>query len=87
MESMEIKCIKCGRVKAVRKLGSGHCFCDHCKIEFDPVDDGDVGYGSQERYAERKEEYQLRQQGRLKREERNRDQLFWRFADRRRRDD
>jgi len=38
--------------------------CDSCKMLTDGIDDGDVGYGRQDRHAERKEEYQIRQKNR-----------------------
>lgn len=65
--SKPIKCIQCGRIKAVRKLADGTCWCDHCNIRFDPVDDGTTGYGRPDNNAARNEEYIMRKQGRLKR--------------------
>lgn len=64
MTRYDTRCIQCWRMHAVVRRADGHCFCEHCRITFDPVDDGDVTYGDPARYAERKEEYQRRRQGR-----------------------
>jgi hypothetical protein len=37
-----------------------------CKMDFDGVDDGDVGYQRPERIASRREEFQLRAKRRLR---------------------
>lgn len=35
-----MKCIKCGRVKAVVAKKDGTYYCNHCGITFEPEDDG-----------------------------------------------
>lgn len=52
------KCPKCGR--KVVPIEDKLFRCDHCNMLTDCEDDGTVGYGSQQRYAERKEEYENR---------------------------
>lgn len=59
-------CIKCHRDSQVRKRTARTWFCDACKIEFDPLDDGEKG-GNPARRAEDKEEFELRQKARRQR--------------------
>lgn len=60
-------------------------FCPKCKMQTDCQDDGDIGYRSQERYAERKEEFQIRQRERERQNKtRQMDRLMGKFGDRRR---
>lgn len=58
------RCPWCGNARRVYAHGSREFFCDGCKRIFDGIDDGDVGYQGPERYAERKEAFQLREQAR-----------------------
>lgn len=67
-----VKCPRCGR--PTTQLEAKLWRCDRCRVLTDGIDDGDIGYGRQDRYAERKEEYEERQRRRLSR----------RFGDRRR---
>lgn len=62
---MEKRCPKCGG--PVINMDTRLYRCDNCKMLTDCEDDGDIGYRSQERYAERKEEYELRQKQRAQR--------------------
>ena len=48
------KCPKCGK-RNVRPSGDRNWFCGECRMEFDPTDDGEVGYGSPSRRLEREE--------------------------------
>lgn len=57
------RCPRCKR--PVVKIEDRLYRCDNCKMLTDCEDDGTVGYGNQERHAERKEEYELRQKKRL----------------------
>jgi hypothetical protein len=66
------RCPKCGGCDLVA-LEAKLYRCERCKMLTDCQDDGDIGYRSQGKYAERKEEFELRQRERLSR----------RFADRR----
>lgn len=59
---MEKHCPKCGG--PVINMDTRLYRCDHCKMLTDCEDDGDISYMRQDRYAERKEEYQLRQKRR-----------------------
>ena len=36
-------------------------FCPHCRIEFEPESDGDIGYGDPARIAERREQREIRE--------------------------
>jgi hypothetical protein len=52
---------KCPRCKGLlQQLEEKLFWCSGCKMRTDGIDDGDIGYRSQERYAERKEEFQIR---------------------------
>ncbi len=59
-------CPQCGADKQVRQQESHPpmYICDRRNMQFDGIDDGVVGYGRQDRYAERKEEYEIRQKQR-----------------------
>lgn len=56
---MEKRCPKCHG--PVINMDTRLYRCDSCKMLTDCEDDGDISYGRQDRYAERKEEYQNRQ--------------------------
>lgn len=58
-------CPRCNSNAKSRKQEDKLFICGRCNMQYDGIDDGDVGYGSQERYAERKEEYLARQKQRL----------------------
>lgn len=60
------KCPLCGKAKHVRVNGPRDFTCMDCKMDFDGVDDGDVGYQRPERIASRREEFQLRAKRRLR---------------------
>ena len=64
------RCPKCGG--PVVNMDTRLYRCDNCKMLTDCEDDGDIGYKSQERYAERKEEYELRQAARRNQQQRKR---------------
>lgn len=70
---VKLKCPKCNG--PVVPMEDKLYRCDRCRMLTDCQEDGDIGYGNQERYAERKEAFQARQ----------RDRLNNRFSDRRRR--
>jgi hypothetical protein len=53
-------------------------------MQTDCQDDGDIGYRSQERYAERKEEFQIRQREREKHRQEQQKRLMDKYGDRRR---
>jgi hypothetical protein len=55
-------CPRCGR--QCTRMEDRLYRCETCKMLTDGIDDGDVGYGRQDRYAERKEEYLLRKKQR-----------------------
>lgn len=76
---------RCPRCQGpVRQMEPKLFRCDQCKMLTDCQDDGTVGYGSQIRHAERKEEFQIRQRERQERLKENRSRLFDRYGDRRR---
>jgi len=41
-----VRCPKCRRIKCVKDGPDGTKICGHCHLQFEPVDDGDIGYGS-----------------------------------------
>lgn len=59
------KCPRCN--SSVIQIEDRLYRCDRCKMLTDCEDDGDIGYGRQDRYAERKEEYHIRQRERMER--------------------
>lgn len=67
---MEKRCPKCGG--QVINLDTRLYYCENCKMNTDCEDDGDIGYSRQDRYAERKEEYELRQKQRAQRNSKRR---------------
>lgn len=70
LRNVMTKCIKCGRIKAVKPQGDKAFWCKHCNITFDTEDDGNVGRLRPEQNAMRNEEHKLRMQGRLPRKTR-----------------
>lgn len=58
-------CPKCGTNKHARQQEAKLFLCGRCNMQYDGIDDGDVGYGRQDRHAERKEEFEQRQKARL----------------------
>lgn len=59
------KCPKCqGTDLVLRETNPDVYMCNRCKMLTDLQDDGTVGYGSQSRHAERKEEYEIRKRQR-----------------------
>lgn len=65
-------CPRCRTAKCVRVKEDKLFICDNCHGLFDGIDDGDIGYGRQDRYAERKEGYENRQRQRQREIERRR---------------
>jgi hypothetical protein len=61
------KCVRCGSQKHVHSEGSNphQFYCGRCKISFEDVDDGEVGYGNPERFATRNERHESNQRDRL----------------------
>lgn len=55
------KCPLCKTSKYVRVNGPKDYTCLDCKMDFDGVDDGTVGYGRPEKYAERAERRQQKE--------------------------
>lgn len=64
---MEKRCPKCGG--PVVNMDTRLYRCENCKMLTDCEDDGTVGYMRQDRYAERKEEYERRQAARQQRQQ------------------
>jgi hypothetical protein len=60
------RCIKCGSARHVRTSGTTPraFYCAKCGIEFEDIDDGDVGRGRPDRIAIRREEYAIRERER-----------------------
>lgn len=52
----QTKCPLCGRIKKVVQRRDGTFWCNHCNVQFDDQEDGDIGYGSPESNAIRNEE-------------------------------
>jgi len=49
------RCPKCGRKSYLSGSGS-HCwYCHYCQMEFEDIDDGDLGYGQPSKRLERQE--------------------------------
>jgi len=65
-------CPKCGSRKRVIPAGDNvHTFaCLTCQCCFEDVDDSDIGYGDPARYAERREEFAIREKARRERMQR-----------------
>jgi len=59
----EATCPRCHHRTAATS-GHRNFWCHKCKMEFDPSDDGDVGYQRPERIAARREEFLIRQRQR-----------------------
>lgn len=55
-----IRCIKCGRINAVKKISDDEYSCTHCNIRFDPADDGDIGKGGPDARLNRRGNRRLR---------------------------
>lgn len=61
------RCPRCGRRTATPSAANPHAwFCHHCTMEFEDVDDGDVGYGRPEKRIEREERVRERQHTRAR---------------------
>lgn len=56
------RCPRCRQL--VDSMGDRLYWCAQCKMMTDCEDDGDIGYMPQDRYAERKEAYEIRQRNR-----------------------
>lgn len=56
------RCPRCRQM--VDSMGDRLYWCTQCKMMTDCEDDGDIGYMPQDRYAERKEAYEIRQRNR-----------------------
>ena len=56
------KCPRCQRKTATTSGTTPRAyFCPHCRIEFEPESDGDIGYGDPARIAERREQREIRE--------------------------
>lgn len=64
---MEKRCPKCRG--EVSNVDTRLYYCASCKMYTDCEDDGTIGYGRQDRHAERKEEYERRQAARQQRQQ------------------
>jgi transposase-like protein len=54
-------CVRCGSPRQVRTSGTTAraYYCGKCGIEFEPEEDGVVGYGRPEKYAVRNEAHAI----------------------------
>ncbi len=66
-DETRIKCPMCGKAKHVVIHGPHDYACLNCKMNFDGIDDGDIGRGRPDRNAERREEYRNRRNRRQQR--------------------
>ena len=55
------KCPWCGTDKHVYESGHAQFWCKKCDRLFDKGEDGVIGYGRPDKYAERREEFEKRQ--------------------------
>lgn len=83
MDENRKRCPRCQQ--PVDEMNDRLYWCPQCKMATDCEDDGDIGYGSQERYAQRKEEYEIRQRNRKPKQSPQDYQCGTRTRDRRRR--
>jgi len=61
----EARCPKCGRRTATKHNASPRAWwCHHCKMAFEPDDDGDISYGPPDRRMLREERRRLPKGGR-----------------------
>ena len=61
MSADDARCPKCGRFTCVKHNASSRAWwCLHCKMAFEPDDDGDISYGQPSRRLEREERQKLR---------------------------
>jgi ribosomal protein L37AE/L43A len=59
------RCPRC-HTRKVRESGPKNFYCTECRMEFDGSgDDGEIGYGSPERFAVRNENHARSQRNRL----------------------
>jgi len=50
------RCPRCGRLTNTASAENDHAwYCHHCRMAFEAVDDGDVGYGPPDRRLRREE--------------------------------
>ena len=66
-------CPQCGNNKHVRQQEDKLFICDWHRMQFDGVDDGTIGYGRQDYWAERKEEFEQRRDAREREKQRCRE--------------
>ena len=63
------KCPRCQRKSSTPSGTTPRAYyCHGCRIEFEPESDGDIGYGDPARIAERREQREIADQARRKRE-------------------
>ncbi len=58
--SDQMKCPFCGRKKCVHPSGDRAFFCGHCKVTFEPDDEGDYHDRAPTRRLERREQHAQR---------------------------
>lgn len=69
----EARCPKCRTMSRTPSAGKGRWHCHRCGLEFEAIDDGDVGRARPDVIAERREAFLLREeQRRLQRQSRER---------------
>lgn len=51
----EARCPKCGIRSSTPALGKERWYCHRCLMEFEAIDDGDVGYKTPSRIVEQRE--------------------------------
>lgn len=62
------RCPRCHHLTTTPSAANLHAFyCHDCKIEFEDEDDGTIGYGNPERFAERNERHQQNRQNQQRR--------------------
>ena len=49
------RCPRCNRVTHAKTHGKDRWYCHFCRMEFEPDDDGDIGYGPPHRRVMREE--------------------------------
>ena len=64
-ESETARCPSCGHGTATKSGSTARAwYCHECRLEFEPEDDGDIGYGRPEKRLEREERAQLQARAR-----------------------
>jgi transposase-like protein len=49
------RCPRCKTVSTTQAAGKARYYCHKCRMEFEVIDDGDIGYGLPERRLNRQE--------------------------------